>query len=123
MQYWYRNSAVAGGADCTVVGNNADQDQVETSPRNLVEDTVFISALLKAPADLYVQIGNHPPTKHVGIDGMNHWHKPFDGQVGEPRFSVLRNGIIVKSGKGTPISAITKLENGCTNYNAWVGSF
>lgn len=123
VQYWYRDSAVSGGADCSVVGNNADQNQVETSPRNIIEDQVFISALLKAPADVYVQIGNNPPMKHSGVDGMNHWDQSFDGQAGEPKFSVLRNGIVVKSGKGTPISAMTKLKNGCTNYNAWVGSF
>jgi hypothetical protein len=36
---------------------------------------------------------------------------------------VLRNGIIVKGGKGIPICAKTNLKNGCMNYNAWVGSF
>ncbi|KAG4439848.1 hypothetical protein IFR05_004661 [Cadophora sp. M221] len=122
VQYWYRNSAVSGGADCGVVGNNANQGQVETSPGSLVEDRVFVSAILKEPADVYVQIGNNPPVKHSGVDGINHWNQPYDGP-GEPKFSVLRNGIIVKSEKGSPISAKTKMSNGCTNYNAWVGSF
>ena len=33
------------------------------------------------------------------VEGVNHWSQPFDGQTGEPKVSVLRNGIIAKGGK------------------------
>lgn len=123
VQYWYRDSAVSGGDDCDVAGNNAAQNQIETPPNDLVDDTIFISAILQTPAELHVQIGSNLPTTHIGVAGINHWNQPFNGQTGEPKLSIFRNKTIVKSGVGKLISEKTKLSNGCTNYNAWVGSF
>lgn len=123
MQYWYHTAPTAGGSTCGVVGNNADQSQTELSPNLVVEDGVFFSALLMSPAQVTVQIGTNPVTTYQGAAGINHWSQPFNGQTGAPVFSVVRNGATVNSGTGTAITATTTLSNGCTNYNAWVGSF
>ncbi|KAE8447465.1 hypothetical protein EG329_010738 [Mollisiaceae sp. DMI_Dod_QoI] len=123
MQYWYHPAPTAGGSTCGVVGNNADQDQTELSPNLVVEDGVFFSALLSSAAEVHVQIGGSPVTVYQGSEGINHWSQPFNGQTGVPTFSVVRNGATVKSGTGIAITSTTTLSNGCTNYNAWVGSF
>lgn len=123
MQYWYRNAPVAGGGTGNVVGNNAYQGQVEQPPNSLIADKVFFSALLKAPGEVQVQIGDNSLEKYNGVKGHNHWSQSFDGQTGEIKFRILRNEAVVKWGKGRPIRAVTVLENGLTNYNAWVGGF
>lgn len=123
MQYWYHTAPTAGGSTCGVVGNNADQGQTELSPNLVVEDGVFFSALLSSAAEVHVQIGSNPVTVYQGAEGINHWSQPFNGQTGVPTFSVVRNGVTSGSGTGAEITAATTLSNGCTNYNAWVGSF
>lgn len=123
MQYWYHTAPTAGGSTCGVVGNNADQGQAELSPNDVVEDAIFFSALLTHAAEVTVQIGGSPAVSYSGAAGINHWSQPFNGQTGVPKFSVVRYGVVVKSGTGAAITAGTTLSNGCTNYNAWVGSF
>ncbi|RFU30779.1 hypothetical protein B7463_g5558, partial [Scytalidium lignicola] len=123
MQYWYHTAPTAGGSTCGVVGNNADQGQTELSPNTVVEDAIFFSALLMSAAQVTVQVGSNPAVTYNGVEGINHWSQPFNGQTGVPKFSVVRNGAVVNSNTGTPITATTSLSNGCTNYNAWVGSF
>jgi glucan endo-1,3-alpha-glucosidase len=119
MQYWYHTAPVAGGSTCGVVGNNADQSQTEVSPNTIVEDAVFFSALLMSSATVTVQIGSNAAVSYNGVAGINHWSQPFNGPTGVPVFSGVR-----KSSTNTPaITSSTTLSNGCTNYNAWVGSF
>lgn len=123
MQYWYHTSYVAGGSNCGVVGNNPSY-QPELNPNVVVEDGIFFSALLTAEADITVQIGDGPIYTYSGVAGHNHWSKPFDGQTGVPEFCVVRNCITVQCSADTPeITMNTTLSDGCTNYNAWVGSW
>jgi glucan endo-1,3-alpha-glucosidase len=123
MQYWYHTAPTAGGSTCGVVGNNADQGQSELSPNDVVEDGIFFSALLVSDATVTVQVGRNLAVSYAGSAGINHWSQPFNGQTGTPVFSVSRNGAVVNSGTGADIMVSTTLSNGCTNYNAWVGSF
>ena len=124
MQYWYHTSPVAGGSTCGVIGNNPADGQTEVSPNEIVEDGVFFSALLTADATVTVQIGDGPINSYAGTAGHNHWSLPFNGQTGVPVFSVVRDGVTVNSSSNAaPITANTTLSNGCTNYNAWVGSW
>ena len=123
MQYWYRLAPAAGGSECGVQGNNYQQGQTEVDPNTIVEDGVFFSALLMSDAQVTVQIGSNTPVTYNGVAGINHWSQPFNGQTGVPTFAVVRNNVVVKSNTGAEISATTDLSNGCTNYNAWVGSF
>jgi hypothetical protein len=122
MQYWYRLSPAAAGSTCGVVGNNADQGQTELSPNEVLEDGVFFSALLQGPADVRVQIGSGPEVTFQGSLGINHWSIPFNGQTGTVNFGIYRNGVMARSGNGVAISD-SPLSDGCTNYNAYVGSF
>jgi len=123
MTYWYRDSPCAGGDTSYVVANNANHNQRESDPKTVVGDKIFFSALLKAPADVLVQIGSNPPTKVAGVTGFNHWSRPLNGQTGVTTFTIQRNGKSVASKKGRPITPTTTLKSGKTNFNAWVGSF
>lgn len=124
VQYWYRPSPAAGGSACGVTGNSASQGQTEYPPNEILEDGVFFSALLKEDGQVTVQIGNGPKVGFPGKRGINHWSVPFGGQTGTPTFTVERNGAIISKGTGLKeITASTTLSNGCTNYNAFVGSF
>lgn len=123
MQYWYHTAPTAGGATCGVVGSDADQGQTELSPNDVVEDGIFFSALLTDTAEVTVQVGTNPAVSYSAAAGINHWSQPFNGQTGVPTFSVVRNGAVINSGAGAAVTSGTMLSNGCTNYNAWVGSF
>lgn len=124
MQYWYPTAPTTGGSECGVIGNNPSQGQVQVDPDLIVEDALFFSALLESDATVTVQIGSNPVVSYSGSRGINHWSQPFNGQNGVPVFSVVRNGVTVKSSSKTaPITPSTVLSNACTNYNAWVGSF
>lgn len=123
MQYWYHTSPVAGGSTCGVVGNNLSY-QTEVSPNAIVEEGVFFSALLITDATVTVQIGSGPVYSYAGTAGHNHWSLPFGGQTGLPIFCVVRDSVTVQcSSSAAPITATTTLSDGCTNYNAWVGSW
>lgn len=124
VQYWYRPSPSSGGSTCGVVGNNADQGQQEYSPNEILEDGVFFSALLQDDAQVTIQIGGGATVSFDGKSGINHWSVPFGGQTGAPTLQVVRNGATIIKGTGAKeITATTTLSNGCTNYNAFVGSF
>ncbi|KAH8689532.1 putative glucan endo-1,3-alpha-glucosidase agn1 precursor [Talaromyces proteolyticus] len=123
MQYWYRLAPAAGGSACGVDGNDPDQGQTEVDPNTIVQDKVFFSALLTSAATVQVQIGSNSPTQFDGSQGLNHFSQPFNGQTGEVTFSIIRNGETVGNGTGAAITSSTSLSNGCTNYNAWAGSF
>lgn len=123
MQYWYHLSPSNEGYTCGVVGNNADLGQTELPASEVVEDAIFFSALLTAPAQVVIKVGSFPATTYTAVAGINHWSQAFNGQDGVPTFSIVRSGATVGSGVGQEITAKTTLFNGCTNYNAWVGSF
>lgn len=123
-QFWYRSAPAAAGSTCGVTGNSADQGQQEYSPNDLLEDRIFFSALLKADAQVLVSVGGGPADYFEGKTGINHWSVPFNGRTGIPRFRVERDGATSISGEGLKeITASTTLSDGCTNYNAFVGSF
>lgn len=120
MTFWYRDSPASSGDSDWVVANNKNHEQTELKSRDVVQDKIFISALLKAPSDIYVQIGSSPKgLPFRGQKGFNHWSKPFNGQTGETTFTIERDGKTVSREKGRPI----KNRGGRTNFNAWVGSF
>lgn len=123
MQFWYRLAPAAGGSACGVDGNDPDENQPEVDPNTIVEDGVFFSALLMSAATVQVQIGSSPAVQYAGVEGINHWSQPFNGQTGAVTFSVIRDNVLVNNSTGLAITPMTNLANGCTNYNAWVGSF
>lgn len=124
MQYWCHTAPVAGGSTCDVIGNNPSQGQTQVDANSVVQDAIFFSALLSADATVTVQIGSNAAVSYSGSQGTNHWSQPFNGETGVPVFSVVRDGAVVgSSSDAAEITASTTLSDGCTNYNAWVGSF
>ncbi|KAI9742873.1 MAG: hypothetical protein M1818_003602 [Claussenomyces sp. TS43310] len=122
MQYWYRTAPAAGGQECQVI-NSPDPSNPGSDVNSVVQDNIFFSALLTSDATLTVQIGSGTPVPFSGVAGINHFSTPFSGQTGAPVFSIVRDNVTVNNGTGTPITSTTSLSSGCTNYNAWVGSF
>ena len=85
-----------------------------------MQDRVFFTGLLKEPAVISFQIGDHPAdTFQVKSSGIFHSSAPFNGRTGAVRLQIVRDGALVALGIGEPI--LTKPINGITNYNAWVG--
>ncbi|OKL61204.1 hypothetical protein UA08_03405 [Talaromyces atroroseus] len=123
MQYWYRLSPLSGGSECGIIGNDPDDGQTAVDANSIPEDKVFFSALLMSDATVEVQIGDNAAVSYSGVAGLNHWDQDFNGQTGAVTFSVIRDGATVNSGTGATITADTDLSDGCTNYNAWAGSF
>jgi len=122
MTFWYRDAPVSGGLLGDVVGNNANLGQTELPASNMVVDKIFFSALLTSPGNVQVQIGTNPAKTYPGVKGINHWNQAFNGQTGEPTFTVIRGGKSVVSTKGKKIGATSSLLGGLTNFNAWVGN-
>ena len=92
-------------------------------PNSVEQDKVFFSALLVADANVTVQIGNNTPVVYHGVQGINHWSQPFNGQTGVVTFTVIKDVDTALHGTGAAITSTTGLSNGCTNYNFWAGSF
>jgi glucan endo-1,3-alpha-glucosidase len=117
LQYWYRLTPAAAGRADGVTGSNGPT----FDPNTIVQDKVFVTALVNAPANISVQIMNNTAmTFWAASAGANHFSQPFNGQTGPVTFSIVRNGQIVVSGTGEAIQA-SPGGDGATNYNAWVG--
>ncbi|RDI77010.1 hypothetical protein Vi05172_g12992 [Venturia inaequalis] len=120
LQYWYRLTPSSVGNADGVTGNNG-QYQTVVNPNTVVQDKVFVTALVSAPANVTVQIGNNTKTTFKAPKaGANHFSVPFNGQTGDVEIKIVCNGETLVEGTGEPITH-TPGENGATNYNAWVG--
>lgn len=78
---WYRlnPSNSTGCSSNGTTGNTATQLQIEMDPGQVVEDKIFYSALLTAPADVTVSIG--------GISQPAKWTNGPTGNIGEFTFN------------------------------------
>lgn len=120
LQYWYRLTPAAVGNTDGVTGNNG-QYQPTLNPDIVVQDKIFVTALVSAPANVTVQIGNNSPTTlSAPSAGANHFSVPFNGQTGDVAVKIVCDGETVVEGSGEPITD-TAGGDGATNYNAWVG--
>lgn len=110
LVYWYRPSPK--GASCT--GDNLG---IPTGA-NLMEDVVFASTMLTAPAELTVTSGNQAPKTITVPAGINTFN--FTMGVGSQTFSVSRGGQVILGGRGG-----RDISSSCViyNFNAYVGSF
>ncbi|EON68507.1 hypothetical protein W97_07765 [Coniosporium apollinis CBS 100218] len=119
LSYWYRLTTAAAGSANGVTGNNCAYQRCY-NPNEIVQDKVFVTALVKAPAVVKVQIGsNQPDTFQATVAGARHFTTPFNGRTGPVRVWIERNSQSVLSSTGTAILA--RPADGITNYNAWVG--
>jgi glucan endo-1,3-alpha-glucosidase len=116
LQYWYRLTPASAGSTDGVTGGNGPT----YPPAEVVQDNVFVTALVNEPATISVQIGNNAPTQFQATTaGINHFSQPFNGQTGNVTFSIERDGQVVLTGTGEAISA--QPSSGIANFNAWVG--
>lgn len=80
MVMWYRTSPGADCRDGDTTGNTATQLQVESKPSDIMDDKIFIAALLKAPANLALTDGEHANSPY--IQDLSKWDMVPDGGVG-----------------------------------------
>lgn len=90
-------------------------------PGEVAQDRVFVSAFVPEPSDLYVQIGENPPTVlSAQAAVINHFSVPFNGQTGCVRFTIVRDKEEMASAVGPAIT--TQCRHNKVDWNAYVGS-
>lgn len=122
VAYYRTNPGTACDAGGTT-GNNADFGQTEIPPDQMVEDSVFYTALLNSPADVEVSIGGDKDVQKAEFlskpsnDGAGIYtgKVAFAGRTGEVVVSVVRDGNVVAEAKGGK-----EISGECTavNWNA-----
>lgn len=110
LVYWYRPNPKT--AECS-----GDKLGIPTG-RDLLEDVVFASTMLKEPAELTVTSGGQAPVSINAEAGIHTFN--FTMGTGEQKFSVGRNGQTLFGGSGGK-----QIDGSCQNwnFNAYVGSF
>ncbi len=94
--------------------------QAPASPDQVSLDAISLSVLVNAPADVTVQIGDHPVRSlRAKTAGINHFSVPFNGETGTVTYTVSRDGRLIVKQKGNSISEYC--EDGKVNWNAIVG--
>lgn len=120
--YWYRTAPASAGT--TKATGNACMSPINTNPQDergypiedIMEDGIFVLALLSSPGWVSVAVGDEPPQRFEGLRaGLNHLSRPFGGEVGNVTVR-SSTGVI---GEGTAI--LSAPANGVANFNAWVG--
>ncbi|QRD84998.1 putative alpha-1,3-glucanase [Aspergillus flavus] len=106
-------------------GNTASQLQIEFHPTEIVQDHIFFSALLSAPATVTVSVGGVSQQaswtwQPDGGVGIYHGSVPFGSSLGDVVVTLSRSGKQIAQVHGSSIS--TNCVKGLTNWNAWVGS-
>lgn len=120
---WYRLNPNGACGDGGTTGNTASQLQLEYSPNVMMEDRIFYSALLAAPAQVTISIngagrtGTWDQTPFAGV-GVYHGSVPIGGATGPAVVTVSRGGQTIATVNGASITTVCSLNN----YNAWVGS-
>jgi hypothetical protein len=123
---WYRPTLASACGDGGTTANTASQLQIEYRPVDIVDDRIFISALLSEPAYLTINYGvgeygvdwDYTPEGGVGI---YHASMALNGQTGSLTIQLLRDsGVFISYNPSQGIS--TTCTNDITNWNVWVGS-
>ncbi|OJD19207.1 hypothetical protein AJ78_00820 [Emergomyces pasteurianus Ep9510] len=121
ITYWYRLNHSTPGDTGGTTGNNPQQGQAALSPGLVSQDKIFTSIFVTEPSEILVQIGDNPPTRLLAyFAGINHYSVPFENYTGPVKITVLRNGAVVVSTTGPPITQLSP--GSLINWNAYVGS-
>jgi hypothetical protein len=121
---WYRNSLADDCDAGNTTGNTAQQLQIEFPPDQVMQDRVFVTALLREYGEISV-IGQ---SEHLGWDfipenetGLYHTSFPSN-HVSNFQLALVRDGVeIFDIVTGSGVSD-TNCVNGLTNWNAFVDS-
>jgi hypothetical protein len=124
MIVWYRNS-LANDCDAgNTTGNTAQQLQIEFPPNQVMQDRVFVTALLRE----YGQISVIGQNKHLSWDfipenGTGLYHTSFPlTHASNFQLALVRDEVeIFDLVTGSGVSA-TNCDKGLTNWNAFVDS-
>ncbi|GIJ85114.1 hypothetical protein Asppvi_003970 [Aspergillus pseudoviridinutans] len=123
---WYRPTLASACGDGGTTANTASQLQIEYRPVDIVDDRIFVSALLSEPAYLTINYGvgeygvNWDYTPEGGV-GIYHASMALNGETGPVTMQLLRDsGVFISYNPSQAIS--TTCTNGITNWNVWVGS-
>ncbi|KAF4230388.1 hypothetical protein CNMCM6457_005964 [Aspergillus fumigatiaffinis] len=125
---WYRlNPGSACMSGKTTPGQLSVEVTNTTSPRTVMQDRIFYSALLESAADVTVSIGGASKTGSwvdtpSGQKGLYHGSVPIDGMTGEVVVTLSRAGEQIAQMKGEAITTDCRKNHGYNNWNAWVGS-
>ncbi|KAF2757998.1 glycoside hydrolase [Pseudovirgaria hyperparasitica] len=127
INMWYRLTAGEAGDVGGVTGNNCPSSinkfpdgSTCVDPKLVAQDKVFVTALLKAPGSVTVQIGDNPAVTHTfSAAGAQHTSQSMNGQTGAVKVHVVRDGATAASATGTPILARPKGQ--VVNFNVWNG--
>ncbi|GFG05604.1 putative ankyrin repeat protein MM_0045 [Aspergillus udagawae] len=125
LQVWYRKAPAAACSSGGTTANPASQLQLEYTPAQVLQDKVFLSALLTVAADVSVTLGGatvpatwiKTPENDIGI---HHGEASFSGHSGDVVMTIHREGTVIAKVTGASIS--DSCTDGIQNYSAWVGS-
>ncbi|KAB8232369.1 glycoside hydrolase family 71 protein [Aspergillus alliaceus] len=125
LTVWHRPQPASACSSGGTSGNTASQLQIEFHPIEIVQDHIFFSALLSAPATITVSIGGVSQQaswtwQPDGGVGIYHGSVPFGSSLGDVVVTLSRSGKQIAQVRGSSIS--TNCIKGLTNWNAWVGS-
>lgn len=124
--FWYRPNPVSACATSGTTVNTASQLQIEFEPVDVLEDRIFVMALL--------QDGNHGVIVDVNADagvlewdsrpddelGPGLWFGSYPASPGKVTITLYKGDVESASAVGLEISS--RCEKDINNYNAWVGS-
>lgn len=122
VSFWYRPNPASACSSGDTYANTASQLQLEFPAAEVMEDSVFYSALLNKPAIPHVTIGgtvftgtwSQTPDNGVGI---YHGSVPFNGATGKVLVEIDRDGVAIVNAEGAPITASCDM----VNWNAYTG--
>lgn len=121
LVFWYRPNPNDSGSDGGTTGNSPQQGQPVMDPRLLAEDKIYIAALVKESSFVLAQIGDGPVVSlEAQRPGINTFEVPFDGQLGNTSFAIVRDDREMAYATGPPITK--ECVDGKVNWNAVVGS-
>ncbi|KZF26917.1 glycoside hydrolase family 71 protein [Xylona heveae TC161] len=119
ITYYYRVTPADACSNGGTTGNDPAY-QATVDPNLVVQDNIYVDALVSSPAWVTVQIGNNPLlTLRAMHAGVNHFSVPFSGQTGNVTVGLYRDGTTLAQDTGLAIT--TDCPNGMTNYNAFAG--
>jgi hypothetical protein len=123
----YRTAPALACSNGGTTGNNGDFGETEVPPEQLMDDSVFYSALLNSDQGVTVTVSiggkeqtggfNQAPAAGPGTPGVYMGAVPFGGNTGDVVVTVLRGGQAIATAEGGK-GISTECENNVQNWNA-----
>ena len=111
----------AAAAGCSAGGTTALY--ASAMAPQVAQDAIDVYAVVKAPAEVQVQIGGVNATFAATTPGVNHFSVPLQRQTGAVEYALVRGGKRVAGGVEKGVSADCSRYGGKINFNAVTGVF